>query len=288
MKKLLIGFVVGILLGFVASKFFPNTEIDNSKKNNVALEQDIAKPERSSQSELKLKEQETVNNSLDESKSASKIITTASQPQTIEEYQVAYAQLQQAIIQQSKTVQKLTAENKKLTNDLENGNERRTELPDLSIDDISKAKANIEASLVDAPQEYAEVLKSALDSYNSGDALPDADALLRHYSDEPDFAWSDIARVYIQNYFSAQTDSNIQLVQLNCRKTYCELYGFYSNGEQLDNPRQAGSQIQAVFNAMEKAPGFANLFIGLESASISVDSENSYMTFHNFIRSNQR
>ena len=57
--------------------------------------------------------------------------------------------------------------------------------------------------------------------------------------------------------------------------------------EELADPRKAGAQIQSVFRTMEQAPGFSNLFTGLESASISIDTENSYLTFHNFIRSKQ-
>ena len=286
MNKLLIGLLIGVVIGFGASKLLNNSD---------ALEQIEKSQSVSDEPSLGLNVVASENDELnaeivdvEDASNSNHSVNSSSQPQTIEEYQAAFANLQQAVVSQNKTVQKLTAENKKLAEKLEDLGGERVQLPDLSASDIEKAKANIEASLAEAPEEYAEVLKSALDAYNSGDALPDSDALLRHYADEPDFVWSDVARAYIQNYFAAQTDSSIQLVQLNCRKTYCEVYGFYSSGEKLDNPRQAGSKIQATFNALEQAPGFSNLFTGLESASISIDSENSYMTFHNFIRSSQR
>ncbi len=285
MKNLLIGLVLGLVIGFVGSMLVSkegtvggqeNVESIADEKLSGSVEEISSQVKSRTEAELLIG---TSNFTLSENKS--------SQLQTIEEYQAAYANLQQAVVQQTKAVQKLTAENKKLTETLEGSEGRRVELADLSASDIESAKANIQASLAEASEEYAEVLKSALESYNSGDALPDADALLRHYSDEPDFAWSDVARAYIQNYFAAQTDSNIQLVQLNCRKTYCEIYGFYSMSEELADPRKAGAQIQSVFRTMEQAPGFSNLFTGLESASISIDTENSYLTFHNFIRSKQ-
>lgn len=286
MKNLLIGLVLGVVIGFAGSKLVFN---DGSlESQNKAESLSDKKSSASREVDSKSGGIKTKRKMVNETSIASLSKNASAQPQTIEEYQAAYAALQQAVIHQNKAVQKLTAENKKLTESVKESGGRRIELADLSASDIETAKENIQASIAEAPEEYAEVLKSALESYNAGDALPDADALLRHYADEPDFAWSDVARAYIQNYFAAQADSNIQLVQLNCRKTYCEVYGFYSDGEKLDNPRQAGSQIQSAFNALEQAPGFSNLFVGLESASISIDSENSYMTFHNFIRSNRQ
>ena len=213
MKNLLIGLVLGLVIGFVGSMLVSkegtvggqeNVESIADEKLSGSVEEISSQVKSRTEAELLIG---TSNFTLSENKS--------SQLQTIEEYQAAYANLQQAVVQQTKAVQKLTAENKKLTETLEGSEGRRVELADLSASDIESAKANIQASLAEASEEYAEVLKSALESYNSGDALPDADALLRHYSDEPDFAWSDVARAYIQNYFAAQTDSNIQLVQLN-------------------------------------------------------------------------
>ncbi len=285
MKNLIIGLVVGVLIGFAGAKLLHNPTSPDTQKNV------LSKAAASITESVDAETDNELGTATKVDKMASPtgdVVNISSQPKTIEDYQAAYANLQEAVIQQNKTLQELKAENNKLADELEESGGGRAPMKDLTANEIEKAKANIEASLSEATAEYAEVLKSALESFKSGDVLPDSDALLRHYADEPDFAWSDVARAYIQNYFAAQADSNIQLVQLNCRKTYCEVYGFYSDGEKLDNPRQAGSQIQSAFNALEQAPGFSNLFVGLESASISIDSENSYMTFHNFIRSNRQ
>jgi gas vesicle protein len=285
MKKLIIGLVVGVVIGFAGARLMHNTYSPDIQKNVLSKADASITESEDAERDDKFG---TVTKVVKMASPTGDLANISSQPKTIEEYQTAYANLQEAVIQQNKTLQKLTAENNKLTDELEESGGGRAQMKDLTASEVEKAKANIEASLSDATAEYAEVLKSALESFKSGDVLPDSDALLRHYADEPDFAWSDVARAYIQNYFAAQAGSNIQLIQLNCRKTYCEVYGFYSDGEKLDNPRQAGSQIQSAFNALEQAPGFSNLFVGLESASISIDSENSYMTFHNFIRSNRQ
>ena len=282
MKNLIIGLVVGVLIGFASAKLLHNPSSPETQ-NNVQSKADASITdaiEATTDGDVG-----TVTKVIKKASPTGDFASVSSQPKTIEEYQAAYANLQQAVTQQNKTLQELKAENNKLADELEESSSGREPMKALTASEVEKAKANIEASLSEATAEYAEVLKSALESFKSGDVLPDSDALLRHYADEPDFVWSDLARAYIQNYFAAQTDSNIQLVQLNCRKTYCEVYGFYSDGEKLDNPRQAGSQIQSAFNSLEQSPGFSNLFVGLESASISIDSENSYMTFHNFIRS---
>ena len=288
MKNLLIGLVLGVVIGFAGSKLvFKDSLLDSQKKADSIADKKstISMPEELSD----------VAEVIDAVSISNVSIELQSQPQTIEEYQTYTSKLLEEVSKQSGVIGNLQSENKNLERNLLAMQDAVTDRArdEVNASDIEIAKENMQASLAGASPEYAEVLAAAISSFESDKdgnitSYPESEALLKHYSEEPDFAWADVAKAYIQNYFASQADSNIQLVQLNCRKTYCEIYGFYSFGEELTDPRQAGGKIQNVFKTMQQAPGFSNLFTVVASSSISIDSENSYMTFHNFLRSNRK
>ena len=287
MKNLIIGLVVGSLLTIGISKvFFNSTDSEKTTSGAIQVLDKVT---------ADAKEIEPIENVESSEISKQALTQLAETPETIEEYQAYTSKLLDEISAKTGVINELKVENKNLERNLYEVQKavlNRTN-DKVSESDLGIARENMQASLADASPEYAEVLQSAINKFESDKegnitTYPESEALLKHYSEEPDFAWADVAKAYIQNYFASQVDSNIQLVQLNCRKTYCEIYGFYSFGDELSDPRQVAGNVQKTFKAMQQAPGYSNLFTAVTSSSINIDSENSYITFHNFLRSNRK
>jgi len=61
-------------------------------------------------------------------------------------------------------------------------------------------------------------LESALNLFADDELqTPTNDALLRHYSDEPNVQWAPSAQAWLQSYFQSGLEPDMTLIQLNCR-----------------------------------------------------------------------
>jgi len=289
MKNLIIGLVIGALVTFFSMKLFsPNATktgsvVKNAEANSIEAVADQAKARAQASAGLEQGTATATTVLIDKSQNST--VSLAQEPQTIDEYRALVADMRAAMNQQNDVIEQLTQVKNKLEKDADVQGGGRRQQAELSQAQIENAKQAMSNAIVNAEPEFAEVLSSALDYYNKTKTVsPGSEALLRHYADEPDYTWSEVAQGFLQNFFASYTAENIQVIQMNCRATYCELYGNYTSKEPIADHRVGGAAISELFNAMELVPGFSDLFRGLESSSINVSSDNNFMTFHNFIR----
>lgn len=282
MKNLIIGFIVGVIVTLAGTSFLGNkTDISDSMTALPGQKLlDTNTIVKSSSNGI----QETVENKLKES-SGNEVneeqLSLAQEPQTIDEYRALVTDLRSAIGQQAKAIEQLDEKLAAVEDDRE-----ETSFIELNQERIKSAQENIQQAIESSDPEFAEFLKAASSySEENGVVTPDYEVLYKHYSQDVEPNWSQRAQIYLTNYIAGYPKENLSIVNLNCRTSYCEIYGFMSSNEPIVDHRPVSGAITDYFRGMQSSSGFGDLFRGMENASLSNSSDNMYMTFHIFIRS---
>lgn len=291
MKKIFLGFVAGALVTLGATQL-----IQNSNEYQQNIQQEDVKKENARLDKQEMTKEKVLAKVEDEHPAAlvQVVKTTSATENSLTDYmELSRDELIERLNNYQNQVDALTATVTtqqqaiaKLNKDIDNGG-TRPQAKDLTEAEAQTALENIRQAITNADPEYKEVLEVALNQYENDLELiaPGNDALIRHYSEEPRYDWSEAAQAFLQSYFQLGIEPNIQLVQLNCRSTYCELYGFYSSSEQLNDYRIPAAKVTKFFQGMQDAPNYKSFFRSAENISLNNDSDNNFMTFHVFIRS---
>ena len=285
MKNIIVGLLLGVIGTYAAMTFLQTSspvQIQETVIPNVKSQDELLKPKSMAQDSeskpLKINDvgKKIVSTVISDAEIES--LSAAELKDLVRDYQAQVAGLTDTVKTQKQAMDKLNDERERRRNPLEEEN--------LTPDQASAALNNIRAALETADPEYKEVLESALNLFQ-GEELetPSNDALLRHYSEERQIQWATSAQAWLQSYFQSGVEPDISLIQLNCRTTYCELYGFYGSDVTINDYRQPAAKISNFFRQMSDGPGYANLFRNAENISLNTSSDNTFMSFHVFIRS---
>jgi len=284
MKNIFVGLIIGILitvLGFKLLDHQPNedeitlakeTQSSNAKIHTKKLESAIPKLPQ---------DQDAINEKVTSSSINAADIENLSVNELknlVSSYQGQIEKLSGTVKAQKEAIQKLNTE-RETSNPLESEN--------LNPEQATAALINIRAAIETADPEYKEVLESALTLYRDEKLItPNNDALLRHYAETPDIQWATSAQAWLQSYFqSGLNEDELSLIQLNCRASYCELYGFYGSNQSINDYRIPAAKISNFFRGMSDTAGYSALFRNAENISLNTSSDNTFMSFHVFIRS---
>ena len=285
MKNLFIGLLLGAILTAVAFGF--NQKDEQSIKNGVTADAISARQAEEPSNKMKNIEDQPLDIKSDYqriinvSEGSTESLASLSKVELVsmlEEQRQQIAGLADTVKTQKAAIEKLNDERERPRTPFSEEN--------LTPEQATAALNNIRTALETADPEYKEVLESALNLFQDEKLItPSNDALLRHYAEEPEIQWATTAQAWLGSYFQNGIEPDINLIQLNCRATYCELYGFYGSDQTINDYRIPGAKISNYFREMADAAGYKTLFRNAENISLNTSSDNTFMSFHVFIRS---
>jgi len=289
MKNLSIGLILGVIVTFIGMMIFKQADSPAVSKFEAKESNEVLVVHHDSSDEIEIKQpvkirdiSKTVITSVADRVSTDltdiENLSSAELKDLVRNYQSQISGLVSKVKAQQQAIETLNDEQERRRNPLEEQN--------LSPEQATAALANIQAALQTADPEYKEVLESALNLFADDELqTPTNDALLRHYSDEPNVQWAPSAQAWLQSYFQSGLEPDMTLIQLNCRATYCELYGFYGSDTTIADYRGPAAKISNFFRQMSDGSGYKSLFRSAENISLNTSSDNTFMSFHVFIRS---
>jgi len=254
--------LIGFLLGYLSSSFV------STEKELVNLS---SESQESSQDVLDLKKEMPVN---------PKLVDTASNkalPTVLMEKLVA-----------------LEAENKELKaqlNKLPGSDEPAFGFEDIEISqgDLDLARSNIEAALLDGPEEYRSFMQGKLDEHLSKlDSVGLVDkSTVDFYNQDIDYDWANQAEAFIQSYFASLTDARYKLIQVKCRTSSCELFIHLLMEEEINRETDTPLlSIQAfkLIQEMSEAPNYATYFSTPGTMSSEPLDDNRTVLVYSFLK----